>query len=578
MKKPMGFWILLLSLTLMSACSSNGGSSANNSGGNSGGGTTLDPTAGYVVLAANDLGMHNIDREFSVFAISPPFNSVNAQVIGFTTSGTPALLDSSDAMVHYNAIPDATGSINSYSVGKTDFWTYANNLFQTSLSDGEGLTGRYMPQDAPTAGAQPLDYSTTYGWFTADGIPETPTDDYQATNSFPLMTISATSASGSSVLGYLDVVVPVAAEAGCRNCHVTGGVGASRSGIIWSNDPDLEVQSKENILRLHDALQSTTLAGSTPVLCARCHYSRALDLSGSGPSGSQLSAPTLSEAIHNFHGKLNSGGSLLFPDSINSCYNCHPGKSTPYLRGAMATGGMDCIDCHGGMLALGAEFVLKPGGSIDGTNDGKARRPWLDLPRCQSCHTGDAVDYLSITGGLAVQDSAYPFRLTQAYRTGDNSASALLATNKRFAENSNTLYRFSKGHGGIFCEGCHGSPHAVWPNSTTDANDNVAATHLQGYPGKIIECSVCHPQGSLELTTDGPHGLHNIDDADWVNGNHGTFYRKDPTYCKRCHGTDLLGTPLSRVTAARTFNVTGAANLAKDELVRCNRCHALPSS
>ena len=33
------------------------------------------------VLAWNDLGMHCIDPDFSLFSILPPFNTVNAQVI-----------------------------------------------------------------------------------------------------------------------------------------------------------------------------------------------------------------------------------------------------------------------------------------------------------------------------------------------------------------------------------------------------------------------------------------------------------------------------------------------------------------
>jgi hypothetical protein len=44
-------------------------------------------------------------------------------------------------------------------------------------------------------------------------------------------------------------------------------------------------------------------------------------------------------------------------------------------------------------------------------------------------------------------------------------------------------------------------------NPTAGANDNVAAEALQGYTGKIIECTVCHESGSLSLTTNGPHGM-----------------------------------------------------------------------
>ena len=99
-------------------------------------------------------------------------------------------------------------------------------------------------------------------------------------------------------------------------------------------------------------------------------------------------------------------------------------------------------------------------------------------------------------------------RAMQAYRTGNASASPLLATNKRFAEETNKLNRQSTGHGGIMCEGCHGCIHAVWPNANDAANDNVAAVTLQGYSGKVSECTVCHVQGSLPLITNGPHGLH----------------------------------------------------------------------
>ena len=55
----------------------------------------------------------------------------------------------------------------------------------------------------------------------------------------------------------------------------------------------------------------------------------------------------------------------------------------------------------------------------------------------------------------------------------------------RFAENQ-SLYRLSgnkdgsgKGHGGVMCEGCHGSTHAIWPNQNPFANDNITATRYR---------------------------------------------------------------------------------------------------
>ena len=59
----------------------------------SGGGTDPDGndpppvSSAATVLAANDLGMHCIDSEFSVFSILPPYNVVNAQVVRRDGSG-----------------------------------------------------------------------------------------------------------------------------------------------------------------------------------------------------------------------------------------------------------------------------------------------------------------------------------------------------------------------------------------------------------------------------------------------------------------------------------------------------------
>ena len=43
----------------------------------------------------------------------------------------------------------------------------------------------------------------------------------------------------------------------------------------------------------------------------------------------------------------------------------------------------------------------------------------------------------------------------------------------------------------------------------SNANDNVAATQLQGHAGKIVECSVCHT-GPLGVMLAGPHGMHPV--------------------------------------------------------------------
>ena len=206
------------------------------------------------VLAANDLGMHCMDREFSVFSILPPFNVVNAQVLLRDGNGRPYVADDAEVDVFYQATADASGSINTYSIGKTDFWTYANALFGVTLPDGQGLTGLYMPADDPQVrGPQPMEYSLDMEMFSAEGIPITPTDDRLIDNPYPLLRISAVDAQSTQTLGNLDVVVPVATETDCQNCHRTGAMAAEGPGIVWSTNTDLEIQSKINILRLHDA-------------------------------------------------------------------------------------------------------------------------------------------------------------------------------------------------------------------------------------------------------------------------------------------------------------------------------------
>jgi len=312
---------------------------------------------------------------------------------------------------------------------------------------------------------------------------------------------------------------------------------------------------------LHDAEHRTDLLNEKPVLCARCHYSAALDLAGTGPAGEQLNKPKMSEVMHGHHGELSDQdtGAMLFPTNgtlEETCYQCHPGKVTKCLRGAMGGAGIVCQDCHGSMLAVG----------------NKDREPWIDEPRCESCHTGDAVN------------NSGAIRFDQAWTGNIDIATPRLAVNKRFAENKDTLYRNSLGHGDVACEGCHGSTHAIWPNAQASANDNVAANQLQGHAGTITECSSCHT--SLPLTLGGPHGMHNVNSTGW-NTEHEDFYEDNPKACQACHGRNLEGTVLSRTAADRDYlrdeddddDEGGGGqtiHVVKGTAVSCDICHEKP--
>lgn len=476
-------------------------------------------------------------------------------------------------------------------------------------------------------------------WFAADGITITTIDDAGRENPYPLMRVQAKAAAGNSlglsvgtVLASLDIVTPVSGEADCRNCHTgsaDGGNGLATKALtnanirvaVASDDPDpgmphivsLEYAADLNILRLHDLKHgpgaakpgyTTKLEDQTPVSCQRCHYTPALDLAQLGPQDvngrEQTKNQTMSRAMHAFHGvQKNSSGTALFPAMpgpigrtaavkeavlAQTCYQCHPGKTTRCLRGAMANAGATCQDCHGNMAQVGNDFSknVSPGNPGAFVLNGSLRVPWANEPGCQSCHTGDALS--NLTGTANVVKASDGIRLLQTYLTNDSNAKPIVAVNRRFAENEisgkQVLFRLSSGHGGVFCEGCHGSTHAEWPNAIPLSNDNQAAKQLQGHVGTLVECTACHTSGSLPLNLGGPHGMHPVNDQRWIGG-HEDFVESQASLdsCRTCHGATLDGSVLSRMAATRTFSVEdrGQVTLAKGSQVGCATCHDKPT-
>lgn len=574
------FAAILLVTQAISACD------INNDDSNSGTGVT-DINATHQVLAFNDLGMHCADLDYSTFVILPPYNVIHSQVI--ERGDKPRILNQAEVNVSYQAVADAAGSINSTSqnqagaVTKSNFWntnpssgnTFVFDLFGLDPVADEGLAfGQKMPGIlAPYSANDPQPFNHYHedkGWFAADGVPVLPIDDAGQQNPYPLMRITATLPASNAAVASLDVVLPVASEADCQNCHALGEIAAPVSSTVNFilpddiNDPNSVLQAaKHNILALHDDKHGTDLLNNKPVLCASCHYSAALDLAGTGPTGDQVGNAMMSEVMHRHHGELvDAAGQPVFPTDgtlEETCYQCHPGKVTKCLRGAMGGAGIDCVDCHGSMLAVGSN----------------ARKPWLDEPRCESCHTGDALNHLGTD-----------IRLSQAWDDDVDIATPRIATNKRFAENTGTLYRNSLGHGNVACEGCHGSTHAIWPNAMPNANDNIAATQLQGHAGTITECSTCH--SSLPLTLDGPHGMHNVNSTGW-NLEHEEFYERNPDACRACHGQNLEGTVLSATAADRVYltdddegededgdSRSQTLAVVRGTQVSCDLCHEKP--
>ena len=359
----------------------------------------------YILLGWNDLGMHCANKYFGKIAVLPPFNNVSAQLIKKEAGQLPQII-TTGFNIEYS-IP-----FNTYSVGKTDFWTYAQQLFglPNPLPPNIGLYGKGLTGI--------LDPNT--GFFEAIGIPVTPFKDtnWNQEKPFQLIHLVAKTSGGTSVTS-TDCVIPVSNEINCvsSGCHT----------------------SEQSILNEHESVPGFNQNG--PVLCGQCHGTFAL-----GTIGDTIEAKKFSYRIHDEH------KDLLPANLMSTCYKCHPGPNTQCLRDVMSqnqTNPMICQDCHGTMATVASSIAA-------------GRRPWQDEPKCGStaCHSSN------------------------------------------FAEEPNKLYRNSKGHGGVFCTACHGSPHAIFPSR--EANDNLQNVTLQGHAGALRDCMVCH---STPPTAPGPHGI-----------------------------------------------------------------------
>ncbi|MCB9870088.1 MAG: Ig-like domain-containing protein [Planctomycetes bacterium] len=526
------------------------------------------PAATWKVVAWNDLGMHCMDADYSVFSILPPYNTLQCQVID--TNGK-LVADATGLTVTYEAVPDPQGSINRSSQGKTNYWAFTKTLYGGSPTPDTGLAGQNMP--GPTNTPQPLKFDATSKVFTAEGIPLTPYDDAGHKRTYPMMRVSVRS--GAQLLATTDVVLPVSDEMDCSACHKSGAPTTAEPNEGWAYDRNHERDYRINILRLHDNFQilnptylaalktagysdkglyDTVATRGQPILCAKCHASNALP--GTGIAGIK----PLTEAIHAFHAGVKdpvTGKTLGSETNRAACYRCHPGSETRCLRGAMggavATDGslaMSCQQCHGNMADVGAAN----------------RVGWLAQPSCQQCHTGTAV---ANNGEI---------RYTTVL---DASGKPRQAVNQTFATNQNVpsqgfdLYRFSVGHGGLRCEACHGSTHAVYPS--IHGNDNVQSRNLQGHVGTLVQCDACH-RSMPEVRLDGPHGMHPVG-ADWVDWHGDAAKALGAAACRACHGLDYRGTVLSQSHSDQTLSTKfGAKTFFRGARISCYACHNGPSS
>ena len=113
-----------------------------------------------------------------------------------------------------------------------------------------------------------------------------------------------------------------------------------------------------------------------------------------------------------------------------TCYNCHPGKRTKCLRGAMENGGMVCQDCHGQGTQVGNDFTADfpnipwecPPRLACAMGE-RARVPVVSCGRCIASRVSGAIRRNSATALINPSDkagNADNLRLLQAYAISDH--------------------------------------------------------------------------------------------------------------------------------------------------------------
>jgi hypothetical protein len=258
--------------------------------------------------------------------VLPPYNTMWATLIRRGDSVNPPLVVGPGYTVSY------AFDNNTYSVGKTDFWTYVQALFGAAVPPNVGLTGHGLTGEMDAMN----------GYFEVTGTPLTPYTDSDLLHEQPFELANLTAFDlAHQQIAATQIVAPVSNEMTCNACHI----------------PQAGETVEHSILRMHDQENGTNLVNQRPVLCAHCHGSNALGMPG------LPNLPSLSLAMHGQHAEV-----------TNNCYLCHPGPTTQCLRCVMSQQyGMVCQNCHGGM----ADVAL----SIE-----NGRQPWLQEPRCGTCH------------------------------------------------------------------------------------------------------------------------------------------------------------------------------------------------
>ena len=495
----------------------------------------------WTLIGWNDLGMHCMDADYSVFAILPPYNTIHAQLVD--ASGR-LVTDPGGITVTYQAVADPSGSINATSAGKTNFWDFvARAVRRGSPPVDEGLAGYDMPGSANrrsrwpgmpglTAGSPPRACRSRRrrrlgGTSLPDDAPGTARDG------------------SGAVLATTDIVLPVSDEMDCRACHGSGSArrppGRSTAGsttpircsttaatscaCTTTTGPSAPRSRRPRPQVGYDPQGlEATVAGGTPILCAACHASNALP--GTGVAG----LPPLTRSVHAYHASVHdpvAGGTLDDSDNRSACYRCHPGIDDPLPARRHGPRGRQRRAVRHAVPELPRRHG--PGGRRRPRRLARA----AGLPELPHRHRGRQQRADPLPVGLRQRRRvAAAGRRHLRHQPRHPVGRASGSTASRSATAACSARRATA------------RPTPRFPRS--EVNDNVQAEQLQGHVGPLAECTACH--GSAPSTVDGgPHGMHPIGQR-WVE--------RPPRRDRRRPAT-LPGVPRHRLPGHGAVTVAG---------------------
>ncbi|RUM36369.1 MAG: cytochrome C [Desulfobulbus sp.] len=405
----------------------------------------------YVLLAWSDMGMRSMTDSSGDWLMLPPGQTLRATLI--LRGETPEII-TDDVTLEYETARDFSRPAE-----QVDFWKNASSLLGLKIPVNTGLSGSKL-----SGVMQPGESS-----FTAQLLPLVPYTSAGKYQPYPTVSITARDTRGYE-LARTVVVAPIATELGCRNCHGGPWRVQSRAGISGL--------TAQNVLAAHDKLSGTGLvaqaAGGKPVLCQSCHS----DSNGNHPGNdSQLN---MSAAIHGFHANFLKG------KGASACTSCHPASengATRAYRGMHHTLEMDCTNCHGSLTDHALSLLKneqragkKRAAVLAGRLQPEAvatvaeitpRKPWINEPDCLFCH----VDFQA-----PEEDTTF----------------------NRWTDGEAALFRNRTDESGqLFCSGCHGSTHAIYPaiNPANEKLDVIQPLQYQDNAlplGSNANCALCH--------------------------------------------------------------------------------------